>query len=169
LGLHDQNLQIDDAKNELFSDGLTYSYNNKFVLEIGIVVGSILKKFDIDTPVYYADFNWDNVFQLHKKHQVLFTELPKFPAVRRDLALLIDKNVKFDQIKQLAFRTERKLLRDVDLFDVYEGKGVPGGKKSYAISFILRDDNKTLNDKAIDKTMQRLIFIFEKELGAELR
>ncbi len=169
LGLHDQNLQTDDAKNELFSDGLTYSYNNKFVLEIGIIAGSILKKFDIDTPVYYADFNWDNVFQLHKKHQVLFTELPKFPAVRRDLALLIDKNVKFDQIKQLAFRTERKLLRDVDLFDVYEGKGVPGGKKSYAISFILRDDNKTLNDKAIDKTMQRLIFIFEKELGAELR
>lgn len=169
LGLLDQNLQVEDSENELFSDGLKYSYNNKFVLEIGIVAGSILKKFDIDSPVYYADFNWDNVFQLHKKHQVLFTELPKFPAVRRDLALLIDKNVKFDQIKQLAFRTERKLLRDVDLFDVYEGKGVPEGKKSYAVSFILRDDNKTLNDKAIDKTMQRFIFIFGKELGAELR
>lgn len=169
LGLLDQNLQVEDSENELFSDGLKYSYNNRFVLEIGIVAGSILKKFDIDSPVYYAVFNWDNVFQLHKKHQVLFTELPKFPAVRRDLALLIDKNVKFDQIKQLAFRTERKLLRDVDLFDVYEGKGVPEGKKSYAVSFILRDDNKTLNDKAIDKTMQRFIFIFGKELGAELR
>lgn len=169
LGLNDQKLSVSDSESELFSDGLSYSYNNKSLLEIGVVAKSFLKKLEIDRPVYYADFNWDHVFQMHRKHQVLFTELPKFPAVRRDLALLIDKKVRFDDIKQLAMKTERQLLRDVDLFDVYEGKGVPDGKKSYAVSFILRDDYKTLNDKQIDKTMQRLILMFGKELGAELR
>ncbi|HPF51815.1 MAG TPA: phenylalanine--tRNA ligase subunit beta [Draconibacterium sp.] len=169
LGLNNHNLVVNESENEIFSDGLTYLYNNKLLLEIGVVAKSFLKKFDIDRPVYYADFNWDHVFQMHKKHQVTFNELPKFPAVRRDLALLIDKNVRFNEIKQLALKTERQLLCDVDLFDVYEGKGVPAGKKSYAVSFILRDDYKTLNDKQIDKTMQRLIFVFGKELGAELR
>ncbi|WP_167614906.1 phenylalanine--tRNA ligase subunit beta [Maribellus sediminis] len=169
LGLLNQNTQVASSESELFSDGLSYTYNNKVVLELGIVVGSFLKKFDIDSPVYYADFNWDNVFHAHKKHKVLFDELPKFPAVRRDLALLIDKNVTFNQIKELAFKSERQLLRQVDLFDVYEGKGVPEGKKSYAVSFILRDDNKTLNDKQIDKTMQRLIAAFGRDLAAELR
>ncbi len=169
LGLKNQNLVVDGPGNELFSDGLTYLYNNKVVLELGIISSGLRKKFEIDRPVYYADFNWDNVFQFHKKHKVLFNELPRFPSVRRDLALLIDKNVKFDQIKQLALKTERQLLREVDLFDVYEGKGVPSGKKSYAVSFILRDDYKTLNENQIDKTMQRLIFMFGKELGAELR
>ncbi|MCK3684494.1 phenylalanine--tRNA ligase subunit beta [Maribellus sp. YY47] len=169
LGLLNQNLDVKDSESELFSDGLTYSYNNKTVLELGVVARSFQKKFDIELPVYYADFNWDNTFAAHKKHTVLFEELPKFQAVRRDLALLIDKSVKFDQIKQVAMKTERQLLRQVDLFDVYEGKGVPEGKKSYAVSFILRDDNKTLNDKQIDKTMQRLIAAFDRELGAELR
>jgi len=169
LGLHDRMLQINALDNELFSDGLSYGYNNKEILQVGIVAGKFLKKFEIDAPVYYADFNWDNVFQAHKKHVVLFNELPKFPAVRRDLALLIDKDVKFDQIKELAFKTERQLLREVDLFDVYEGQGVPEGKKSYAVSFILRDDNKTLNDKQIDKAMQRLITAFGRDLEAELR
>ena len=169
LGLLNSNLQLADAENEFFSDGLSYSYNQQIVLEIGVVAGSVLKSFDIDAPVYYADFNWDNVFMAHRKHKVLFSELPKFPAVRRDLALLIDKNVKFNQIKQLAMKAERKLLREVDLFDVYEGKGIPEGKKSYAVSFILRDDNKTLNEKQIDKTMQRFIQLFKRELGAELR
>ena len=169
LGLNDQYLAVNDSENELFSDGLSYSYNNKPILETGIVSSSFLKKFEIEKPVYYVDFNWDNVFRIHKKQQVTFNELPKFPAVRRDLALLLDKNIRFNEIKQLAFKTERQLLRNVDLFDVYEGKGVPSGKKSYAVSFILRDDNKTLNDKQIDKTMQRLVFVFGQELGAELR
>ena len=111
----------------------------------------------------------DNVFHVHKKHKVLFEELPKFQAVRRDLALLIDKTVKFNQIKEAAFKVERQLLRNVDLFDVYEGKGVPSGKKSYAVSFMLRDDSKTLKDKQIDKTMQKLIAAFGREFGAELR
>ncbi len=169
LGLNDQNLSVNDSANEIFSDGLSYSYNNKHILEIGLVTKSFLKKFEIDRPLFYADFNWDHVFQMHKKQRVTFSELPKFPAVRRDLALLIDRTIRFNEIKQLALKTERQLLREVDLFDVYEGKGIPAGKKSYAVSFILRDDYKTLNDKQIDKTMQRLIFVFGKELGAELR
>lgn len=169
LGLLNQNIQIAEMESELFSEGLAYSYNNKVVLELGIVAGTWLKKFDIENPVYYADFNWDNLFHAHKKHKVLFEELPKFPAVRRDLALLIDKSVKFNQIKDLALKMERQLLREVGLFDVYEGKGVPAGKKSYAVSFILRDDNKTLKDKQIDKTMQKLISAFGREFGAELR
>jgi phenylalanyl-tRNA synthetase beta chain len=169
LGLSGRNLIVDNSVNELFSDGLSYTYNNKLVLEVGVVSNALLKKFGIDSPVYYADFNWDNVFDGHKKHQVLFEELPKFPAVRRDLALLVDKTVKFGQIKEVAFKTERQILRDVDLFDVYEGKGVPEGKKSYAVSFILRDDNKTLNDKQIEKTMQRFVAAFKREFDAELR
>ncbi len=169
LGLSTKQMQISETENELFSEGLIYVFNKKIILELGIVAKKWLKKFDIENPVYYADFNWDNVFQMHKKHKVLFEELPKFQAVRRDLALLFDKTVKFNQIKETAFKVERQLLRSVDLFDVYEGKGVPADKKSYALSFILRDDQRTLKDKQIEKTMQKLITAFGREFGAELR
>ena len=169
LGIKLQKTQISETENELFSEGLTYTFNNKTILELGIVANVWLKKFDIENPVYYADFNWDNVFFQHKKHKVIFDELPKFPAVRRDLALLIDNAVKFSQIKETAFKVERQILRSVDLFDVYEGKGVPTGKKSYAVSFILRDDQRTLKEKQIDKTVQKLITAFGREFGAELR
>lgn len=169
LGLFARQMQITETQNELFAEGLQYTFNQKALVEMGSVAKKWLKIFDIENPVYFADINWDNVFQLHKKHHVIFEELPKFPAVRRDLALLIDKSVKFDQIKETAFKIERKILREVDLFDVYEGKGVPEGKKSYAVSFILRDDFNTLNEKLIDKTMQKLIAAFGRELGAELR
>jgi phenylalanyl-tRNA synthetase beta chain len=169
LGLSAENMQVDDCEDELFSEALAYTYNNKVVLKLGIVAGKWLKKFEIENPVYYADFNWDSVFKAHKQHKVLFNELPKFPAVRRDLALLLDKSIKFSQLKEAAFKMERQLLREVDLFDVYEGKGVPEGKKSYAVSFILRDDSKTLKDKQIDKTMQKLIMAFQRDFGAELR
>ena len=169
LGLQTSQMQISEIENELFSAVLSYSFNNKTVLNLGIVAKKWLKKFDIENPVYYADFNWDNLFSIHKKHKVLFEELPKFPAVRRDLALLIDKTVKFDQIREIAYKVERKILREVDLFDVYEGKGIPENKKSYAVSFILRDDKATLNDKQIEKTMQKMVDTFSRELGAELR
>ncbi len=169
LGFAIGQLQVSEASDELFAEGLSYTSNNKTLVNIGIVAKKWLKKFDIDAPVYFADFNWDNVLILHKKHKVLFEELPKFPAVRRDLALLIDKSVKFSKIRELAYYTDRKILREVDLFDVYEGKGVPDGKKSYAVSFILRDDKATLNDKQIEKTMQKLIETYKRELGAELR
>jgi phenylalanyl-tRNA synthetase beta chain len=169
LGLQTNQMQISETEDELFSEVLRYSVNNKNLLIIGAVAKKWLKKFDIENPVYYADFNWDNVFSIHKKHKNLFEELPKFPAVRRDLALLVDKTVKFDQIRGIAHKTERKILREVDLFDVYEGKGIPDNKKSYAVSFILRDDKATLNDKQIEKTMQKIIETFKRELGAELR
>ena len=169
LGFSIDQMQITETENELFSEGLSYSFNNKTLLNFGIVAKKWLKKFDLENPVYYADFNWDNVLILHKRHKVIFEELSKFPAVRRDLALLIDKNVKFSQIKDVAERTERKILREVDLFDVYEGKGIPENKKSYAVSFILRDDKATLNDKLIEKTMQKLVDTFNRELGAVLR
>ena len=169
LGFSTDQMQISEVANELWSEGLSYSFNNKHLLSLGIVAKKWLKKFDIENPVYYADFNWDSISILHKKHKVLFEELPKFPAVRRDLALLVDKAVKFSTIKELAYHTERKILHEVDLFDVYEGKGVPDGKKSYAVSFILRDDKATLNDKLIEKTMQKLVEIYKREIGAELR
>ncbi|MCF6357042.1 MAG: phenylalanine--tRNA ligase subunit beta [Draconibacterium sp.] len=169
LGFDIGKTKITEVDNELFSEGLKYTFNNKTILELGIVANIWLKKFDIENPVYYADFNWDNIFFQHKKHKVIFEELPKFPAVRRDLALLIDKTVKFSQIKETALKVERQILRSVDLFDVYEGKGVSTGKKSYAVSFILRDDQRTLKEKQIDKTMQKLITAFGREFGAELR
>jgi phenylalanyl-tRNA synthetase beta chain len=169
LGLSTSQMQISEIENELFSEVLSYSFNNKVLLNLGIVAKKWLKKFDIENPVYFADFNWDSIFSIHKKHKVLFEELPKFPAVRRDLALLIDKTVKFDQIREIAYKVERKILREVDLFDVYEGKGIPDNKKSYAVSFILRDDKATLNEKQIEKTMQKMVETFSRELGAELR
>jgi phenylalanyl-tRNA synthetase beta chain len=169
LGFVIDQMQISEIDNELFSEGLTYTFNNKLLLKIGIVAKKWLKKFDLENPVYFADFNWDNILILHKRHKVIFEELPKFPAVRRDLALLIDKKVKFEQIKETAYKVERKILREVDLFDVYEGKGIPEDKKSYAVSFILRDDKATLNDKLIEKTMHKLVDTFNRELGAVLR
>ena len=169
MGFATATMQITETESELFGEGLVYSLNNKVILELGIVAKQWLTKFDIESPVYYADFDWGRILVELKKHKVIFQELPKFPAVRRDLALLIDNTVKFSQIKDIAFKMERQLLREVDLFDVYEGKGVAEGKKSYAVSFILRDDNKTLKDKQIDKTMQKFIAAFGREFGAELR
>ena len=169
LGFSIAQMQISETEHELLAEGLTYRSNNKTVLELGIVSKPVLKKMDIDAPVYYADFDWGQILLHQKKHKVIFSELPKFPAVRRDLALLVDQPVKFSQICGVALKTERQILREVNLFDVYEGKGIPSGKKSYAVSFILRDDLHTLNDKQIDKTMQKLTEAFSRELGAQLR
>ena len=146
-----------------------YSFGKKILLETGCVSDAHLKKFEIDDPVFYADFHWGRLLKMQIRNEVLFTGLPKFPAVRRDLALLVDKSTKFSQIKELACKTERNILQEVGLFDVYEGKGIGEGKKSYAVSFILRDDKRTLNDKQIDKTMQKIVAAFERELGAQLR
>ncbi|HKI88268.1 MAG TPA: phenylalanine--tRNA ligase subunit beta [Draconibacterium sp.] len=169
FGFDTAQMQISDTGNELFAEGLTYKLNNQTLLEMGIVGKSWLKKFDIENPVYYADFDWGHILLEQKKHKVVFEELPKFPAVRRDLALLIDKPVKFSQIKEAAFKVERQILRSVNLFDVYEGKGIPAGKKSYAVSFILRDDERTLKDRQIDKTMKKLLSAFERDFDAQLR
>ena len=169
MGFQVANLKIDGVSNEMISEGISYSVNGKKLVEFGTISGKVLKPFGIENPVYYADFSMDTLFVELKNNKVVFAELPKYPEVRRDLALLLDKNVQFNQLRDLAFRSERKLLQSVDLFDVYEGKGVPEGKKSYAISYILRDDEKTLNDKQIEKIMQKLVSTYERELGAQLR
>ena len=127
------------------------------------------KAFDITTEVYYADIHWTNVMRAIRKNKVEFSELSKYPPVSRDLALLLDKSVEFAQVEQVARQSERKLLKRVELFDVYEGKNLPAGKKSYAVNFILQDEQKTMGDKQIDAIMQKLIANIKKQLNAELR
>ncbi|HET6559263.1 MAG TPA: phenylalanine--tRNA ligase subunit beta, partial [Prolixibacteraceae bacterium] len=169
LGFSIANLKTEGVSNEVMSEGISYSVNGKKLVEFGTISAKTLKAFGIERPVYFADFSMDTLFMELKNNKVIFAELPKYPEVRRDLALLLDKNIQFNQLRDLAFRSERKLLRSVDLFDVYEGKGVPEGKKSYAVSYILRDDEKTLNDQQIEKIMQKLVSTYERELGAQLR
>ena len=124
---------------------------------------------DIDAEVYYAEFSWTLLMKEIKKNKVAFSEISKFPAVKRDLALLLDKSVQFAEIEKIATESERKLLKDVTLFDVYEGKNLPAGKKSYAVSFYLQDEGKTLNDKQIDAIMKKIQTNLEQKLGAQLR
>ena len=170
LGFSLEQLKMNESGNEIFSEGLVYETGNKQKLvEFGVVSPKWAKPFDLENAVYYADFDWGQILWESKKNQVKFSELPKYPEVRRDLALVLDKDVKFSTIKNIAIASEKQLLKSVSLFDVYEGKGVPEGKKSYAISFILRDDYKTLNDKQIDKTMERILMACEKQAGARLR
>lgn len=136
---------------------------------LGIVQKKIRKQFDIDAEVYFAELSWDQLLKEANSNKVTATEISKFPAVKRDLALLIDKSVQFSEIVKIAFDSEKKLLKDVTLFDVYEGKNLPAGKKSYAVSFFLQDENKTLNDKQIDAIMKKVQANIESKLGAQLR
>ncbi|MFA8436695.1 MAG: phenylalanine--tRNA ligase subunit beta [Marinifilaceae bacterium] len=169
LGFKVNGLKIKETESDLFTEGLSYNAKKVQLVEMGLVNGKLLKNSDIDVPVFYADFNWENLIAEAKKNKVSYTELPKFPAVKRDLALLLDTSASFAEIKQIAFNCERKLLKSVSLFDVYEGESLGADKKSYAVSFILQDTEKTLNDKQIDKIMQKMIKSYEKQLGAQLR
>ena len=158
------------SDNNIFDKAITVeNHGGKVIAEYGIVNHKILKNFDIDQPVFYADIDWQALMKAMKKNKLEFKELSKFPAVSRDLALLVDENVQFAQIEQIARQTEKKLLKRVELFDVYTGDKLPAGKKSYAVNFILQDENKTLNDKAIDAIMKKLIHQLTTKLGAELR
>ena len=141
----------------------------KVLCEMGIVSKKIQKRFDIQNEVYFAQINWTQLCKAVRKHEVHYQEISKFPAVSRDLSLLIDNTTEFAEIERIARNTEKKLLKSVELFDVYEGKNLPEGKKSYAVNFILQDSEKTLNDKAIDAIMNKLIINIKKQLGAELR
>jgi len=153
----------------VFSSGTTYSLNGKHIGTAGLLSKNVLRAFDIKQDVYFAEFNWTEVLSLVPVKETQYRELPKFPEVRRDLALLLDAAVKFEEIEKLAFTAEKKLLKQVGLFDVYEGEKIGAGKKSYALSFILRDDEKTLTDKEIDKCMDRLIRAFSDTLKAQVR
>ena len=136
---------------------------------IGKVARRILKAFDIDQDVFYCDVLWENVLKISRGVKTVCSDLPKFPSVRRDLALVVDKDVTYQQLYDTAFSAERSILRCVNLFDVYQGAGIPAGKKSYALSFTLCDDEKTLDDKRIDGAMKKLVSAFEKQLGASVR
>ena len=170
LGLNLRSVVVGNLTDGIYSAALSYhTRGGKLLATVGIVSKKITKAFDIDNEVYYADINWKNLLQAIKSVKVSYTELSKFPSVKRDLALLLDKDVQFADIERIAYECERKLLKAVELFDVYEGKNLEPGKKSYAISFILQDEEKTLNDKQIDKIMSKFITSFEKQLGAKLR
>ena len=158
------------SESDIFSAGLTIeNRGGKKLIEMGIIAKKLQKQFGLDAPVFYAELNWTALMKVIKKNEVLYTEVPKFPAVSRDLALLVDNSVEFAQIEQIARQTEKKLLKKVELFDVYEGDKLPAGKKSYAVNFILQDEEKTMGDKQIEAIMNKLIANIKKQLGAELR
>ena len=163
-------VSIKKSENNIFSKALSYELKNgKVIAEVGILDIKLKKQFDLENDVYYADINWDNLMKAVRKINLTFKEISKYPAVSRDLALLVDKSVEFAEIVAIAEKTEKKLLKSVELFDVYEGKNLPAGKKSYAVNFILQDDQKTLNDKAIEAIMKKLIYQLTNQLNAELR
>ena len=156
-------------KNDLFSEGISLSQGKTKLIDFGLVKKSILKHFDISQEVLFADFNWDVILDMVKRNKITFKAIPKYPEVKRDFALLLDDAVTFESIHKIAKQTEKQLLKSINLFDVYQGKNLPKGKKSYAVSFTIQDENKTLTDKQIDKIMNKLQANFEKQLGAELR
>jgi phenylalanyl-tRNA synthetase beta chain len=170
LGLSLGSVVIETMSNDLFATALNIqTRGGKTLATIGVVTKKILKAMDIDNEVYYADINWNQLMKAVKGVKVSYKEISKFPAVHRDLALLIDKKVQFVEIEKIAYETERKLLKSVELFDVYEGKNLEPGKKSYAVSFVLQDENQTLNEKQIEKIMQKLIANLQNKLDAKLR
>jgi len=169
LGIAIHSLTITEIQNEIFAEGLSYSSGKTLLAELGSVHPKLLKQFDIKAPVYYADFYWDAVMRIFAKTEIRYKELPRFPEVRRDLSLLVDKKVRFAEICNIANRAERKLLKHINLFDVYEGDKIESGKKSYAVSFILQDMEQTLTDTQINQTMQRIADALAKEAGVAVR
>lgn len=167
LGL--QNVHVRSTDNEQIAEGVELFYEDKKIGVLGRVDAKITRKFDIDQPVLYADLLWSELLDISKSIENSFQEIPKYPAVRRDFALLLDQDINFSDIEKTAYKTDKKLLQSLDLFDVYEGEKLPKGKKSYAISFTFQDFKKTLTDKQVDKQMKKLQQAFEKELDAQLR
>ncbi len=157
------------AKTDLLSEGITLNYQKKAIVTLGVVRNKVASTFDIDQQVVYADFNWDAILSLLNTDNILMEAIPKYPQVKRDFALLLDDNVAFSELQDAAFQTEKKLLKEVSLFDVYTGENLPNGKKSYALSFTLQDDKKTLTDNQIDKIMGKLQKRFETDFNASLR
>ncbi|WP_299365429.1 phenylalanine--tRNA ligase subunit beta [Winogradskyella sp.] len=167
LGLN--RLRSTPTKSGVLSEGMQLSLGKRTLVDFGLVKKSVLKHFSISQNVLFADFNWDNILEMAQHNKIKFSEIAKYPEVRRDFALLLDNNVTFEDIHTIAKQTEKQLLKNINLFDVYQGKNLPAGKKSYAVSFILQDEHKTLTDKQIDKIMSKLQANFESKLGAELR
>ncbi|HBU46014.1 MAG TPA: phenylalanine--tRNA ligase subunit beta, partial [Porphyromonadaceae bacterium] len=169
LGFTQNQVTFESTQSGIYASGMNIRTFNRQIGSFGIISGNILKKFDIDTDVFFAEMSWDALLKETSASEVHFSEISRFPSVSRDLALLVDKSVTFAAIEQTAKKAERKLLQELSLFDVYEGKNLPEGKKSYAVNFVLQDKEKTLNDKQIDAVMQKIQQNLEKELGALLR
>ena len=170
LGVNFGTVVFGNLADDIYSAALSvHTRGGKLLATLGVLHKKIQKKFDIDNEVYYADLNWTELMKAVRNNAVAYKEISKFPAVKRDLALLIDKKTQFAEIEKIAYETDRKLLKSVELFDVYEGKNLEAGKKSYAVSFVLQDENATLNDKQIDKFMQKLVQNLENKLDAKLR
>ena len=169
IGINLNQTFFEELKSEIYDSALSIRTHKRQLGSFGIISQKILQKFDIDTELFYAEMNWDNLLKESEKHRVIYSEISKFQPIYRDLALLVDKNITFAQIEQVARKSEKKLLTDITLFDVYEGKNLPENKKSYAVNFVLIDNDKTLTDKQIDSVMQKIISNLEKELGATLR
>ncbi len=169
LGVNLDKLTFAPLQNCLFADGLTLLINGKELGFIGILDNKLLKQFDIDNDVFYADLSWKALLKQNKQYKAVIEDLAKFPEVKRDFALLVDKSVAFEDLRKAAFENAGKLLKSVYLFDVYEGKNLPAGKKSYALSFILQDPNNTLKDQQIENIMARLQKVFAEKFGATLR
>lgn len=170
LGVNFGALVFAPSKNDIYSKGIEIqNRGGKVLAMLGIVSRKIQKALDVDNEVYYADLNWKLLMKAIRNNKVSYTEISKYPAVSRDLALLLDKGVEFAEIEKIAYATEKKLLKEVKLFDVYEGKNLEAGKKSYAVNFVLQDETKTLNDKQIDAIMNKLIANLQTKLGAKLR
>lgn len=170
LGIPMAGLLIENGKNDIFAKSLAIAdRNGKVLLELGLVKKAILLACEVEQEVYFADFNWTALMKKLPKKEVSYRELSKFPAVRRDLALLLDQGVNFGDIERIAYASEKKLLKKVELFDVYEGKNLEAGKKSYAVAFTLQDESKTMNDKQTEAIMSKILAQLEKQLGAQLR
>ena len=169
FGIDLYSLECAPAPADLFSEGLSFSIGGKVLVNLGTVASARLKQFDIKVPVYAAEINWNLFIKQYMKHKVLYKELPKYPEVRRDLALLLDENVTFAQLRKIAFGAEKKILRNVVLFDVYRGDKIPQGKKQYAISFVLQDYEKTMTDKYVEQVMNKILEQLKSQTGAQLR
>jgi phenylalanyl-tRNA synthetase beta chain len=168
MGIESRTLNIKTEGSAIFDDQLHYFRGDELLCSLGTLAGNVLRDFDVREQVHYACFEWETMIELTGRNEIKYYEVPKFPEVRRDLALLMDDAVTWKQIEELAYDTEKKILKKVNLFDVYTDEKM-GGKKSYAVSFLIQDTEKTLTDKEIDDTMKRLITAFEKKLGAVLR
>jgi phenylalanyl-tRNA synthetase beta chain len=171
LGINLSSFEISpvEGSHDFYDNGLIYRFKNNVFIELAVIKKSVLNQFDIRSDVYYAVIHWESLIKLRGEHHIRHRELPRFPEVRRDLALLLDKSITFDRVRELAYKAESKLLVKVDLFDVYEGDRVPQDKKSYAVSFILQDKEATLTDDKIDRIVKRLMDAYTRELGAVIR
>jgi phenylalanyl-tRNA synthetase beta chain len=169
FGIDTMQMNISESESANFAFGLEYAFQQKPIASIGKLSKMVMHGFDIEQDVFFIDVQFDNFLAILNRFKTKFSEIPKFPAVRRDLALLVDKSIDYSAIESIIRKVDKNLLKAVNLFDVYVGKGIASDKKSYAISLIFQDESKTLTDKIIDKTVGKMVYVLEKEIGAKLR